>query len=173
MASRTNKNEDPLRSLAKLGDEQEWQTYDQRDHFSHICTLRPNRELERLDIADVHDDAKMPEPGMVYALVVDGKIFKIGHTITPFRKRVNSYNTGKGKYRSRGTNSGANYFILQSLLHFGCAVEVYGFYPDHKKWELFGESGFEAFPSSKTAEKILLKRFKESYERLPIGCTQG
>jgi len=173
MAGRTNKNEDPLRSLAKLRDEQDWQTYDQRMLFAHICTLQPNLKLERLEVVTVHDDESMRKPGMVYALVVDGKIFKIGHTITPFKKRVNSYNTGKGKYRSRGTNSGANYFILQSLLHFGCAVEVYGFYPAHKKWELLGETGFEAFPSSKTAEKIFLNRFRKSYGRLPIGCTQG
>lgn len=173
MASRTNKNENPLQSLADLQNEQKWETYDQRTHFSHICTLQPDLELKKLVVAAIHDEAKMRKPGMVYALVVNGKILKIGQTITALKKRVNSYNSGKTQYRIRGTNSGANYFILQSLLNFGCAVEVYGFYPTHKKWELFGESGFEAFPSSKTAEKILLKRFKKSHGRLPIGCTQG
>ncbi len=170
--AKVNKNEDPLRTLDQLADEVSWEEYADRERYVHAYTLNPNIVEERLEIVKVHDEAMEQQEGLVYVLVVGGKVFKIGQSIRSFRNRLGSYNTGKVKYRSRGTNSGANFFVLQSLLHFSHEVEVYIFAPQTKWWHFLGESGEEIFPSAKTVEKIFLQRFVEEHGRLPIGCGQ-
>lgn len=139
----------------------------------HFCTLAPNHGEQKLEVKAVRDKGQRNRKGLVYVLVIDSRIFKIGHTINTFESRLRSYNTGRVSYRSRGTNSGANFFVLQSILGIGKNVAVHCFYPDQKKWNLLGETGHEAFPSSKTAERIILGRFRKKYGSLPIGCTQS
>ncbi len=171
--AKTNKNENPLRSLKALKDEIKWEDYSHKDLFIHYCDLIPHHENEKLTIENIKDDKLTKAAGVIYAFVIDGKIFKIGQSIGTFKSRLGSYNTGKQSYRSRGTNSGANFFILQSI--FGMKtekVEVYLIAPNHRKWEALGETGTEAFPSAKIWERIILAKFKEKYEKLPIGNTQ-
>ena len=168
-----NRNEQPLRSVKELDGSQRWADYFDRERFVHLCTLAPDNDRERLEVAAVHDEEGMKREGLVYAMVVDGRIFKIGQSINTFKNRLGSYNTGKMSYRSRSTNSGANFFILQSLLLFNEAVEIYAFFPPHRRWRLFGRTGHEAFPSTKVAERALLDRYAKRYGAKPIGCSQG
>lgn len=163
----------PLKAIGDLANEVRWASYDQRDLLAPLCRLKPNRETGKLVVDEIYDEGHWRTKGVVYALVVKGLIFKIGQSINTFKSRVGSYNSGRTEYRISGKNSGANYWCLQSLLNIGLDIEVYAFYPDHMEWKGIGESGSEAFPSAKTIEKILIKRFENSYKRKPIGCTQG
>lgn len=169
MPSSANK---PLRSIRELSAEILWENYDFSDAFQHLCTLRPNADKEALEISAVHESAKMKEKGVVYVLVVAGRIFKIGQSINTFKSRMGSYNSGRTEYRIRGTCSGANYFALQSFIKLGKPVEVYAYWPVVKEWRLFGEQGSQAFPSSKTVEGIVTRRFERKYGKLPIGNGQ-
>ncbi len=85
--------------------------------------------LEKLEINAI-DEKNMKNEGLVYVFVIQGKIFKIGHSITPITKRVQSYNCGKVEYRKNGTCSTTNYFVLQSLLKINKIVQVYAFFPE-------------------------------------------
>ena len=170
---KTNKNENPLKRLEQISECPLWRSYPDQVFFTKLCVIKPEQEIEKLVMHEVCDEDKIKRAGLVYVLVVDGRIFKIGQTITPFKKRLDSYNTGQMKYRSRGTNSGANFFVLQSLLSLNKRIQVYAFFPEHKEWRLFDESGHEAFPSAKVAEKILIRRYEEKYGKKPLGCSQG
>ena len=170
---RVNKNEQPLRSLEDLTESLPWSDYCDQEHFTRLCTVTPNHEQECLEITEVHDEDMMKQKGLVYAMVVDGRIFKIGQSINTLKSRLGSYNAGKMGNRFKGTCSTANFFILQSLLNLGKQVEIYAFFPPVKQWELFGKTGQEAFPSAKVAERILLARYEEKYGAKPIGCSQG
>ena len=172
MASKVNKNEVPLRKKSQLSGAVKFSEYIDAEHFEHICTVDASEDQEKLIIREIHNNKKMARTGLVYVLVVNDLIFKIGHSINDFKNRLGSYNTGKMAYRSRGTNSGANFYILQSLINLKWAVEVYGYYPSKRKWNLFDENGKEPIPSSKTAEGVFLRRFKEEYNKLPLGCSQ-
>lgn len=171
--ARVNKNENPLRQAKQLAGEISWVNYSQAHIFTHLCTLSPNRNQERLDLKAIHAAADMKRRGVVYVMVIHGRILKIGQSIGTFESRLGSYNTGKVAYRSRGTNSGANFFILQSILNINKEVEVYAFFPPQQKWQMLGATGKEAFPSAKVAEKIVIRHFRENYGKLPIGNAQN
>lgn len=172
-ANRVNRNESPLRKLSDLNQEIRWSIYDRASLFTHLCTLAPNNDNERLDVREIHDPDLWGRRGLVYAMVVEDRIFKIGQSINTFKDRLGSYNSGRMSFRSRGTNSSSNFFALQTFLQLGHPVEIYALFPDHKTWRFLGETGREAFPSSKVAERIVLGMFRESYDRLPLGCGQS
>ena len=123
MAKKKNRNIQIIRSFEELRNEIDYDDFEYKDYFSLICNLIPNREKERLDIEAIDVDA-CQDHGLVYVFVIKGKIFKIGESITPIIKRIQSYNCGKIEYRINGTNSTTNYFVLQSLLSIGEKVQV-------------------------------------------------
>ncbi len=133
--------------------------------------MRPNIELEKLEIEAI-DEINIKKSGLVYVFVICDKIFKIGHSITPITKRVQSYNCGKIEYRINGTNSTTNYFVLQTILKINKIVNVFAFFPEHPKYVLFGKEYQDSFPSSKRAENEILKDFIKKYNKKPIGCSQ-
>lgn len=166
-----NRNIVILKSIEDLKDELDYDDFEYKEYFEHICDLIPDTENERLIIEEI-DKIKTNHPGLVYVFVIESKIFKIGHSITPLRKRVQSYNCGKTEYRISGTNSTTNYFVLQSLLKINKRVNVYAFFPEYPEYELFGKKYKDSFPPSKRAENEIIKDFVEKHNRKPIGCTQ-
>ncbi len=171
MAKKKNRNIVILKDIDDLQNEISYNEFEYKDYFSHLCNLIPNNELEKLEI-EVIDEEKIKTEGLVYVFVIEGKIFKIGHTITPITKRIQSYNCGKTEYRISGTNSTTNYFVLQSLLKINKKVNVYAFFPQKPKYSLFGEEYQDSFPVSKRAENIILENFIKKHNKKPIGCTQ-
>ena len=166
-----NKNDNPLKSASDLSDEVPYEKFQFKRHFSLLCTLHPNKRKERLEVRS-QNETSLPAKGLVYVLCIDGKILKIGCTITAFEKRVQSYNCGRRRFRANGTCSTTNYFILQSLLNIGKTVDVYVYFPAIKKYNIFGTKGEERFPSPKAVEKEVLARFVKRHGKVPIGCTQ-
>jgi hypothetical protein len=171
MAKKKNRNDYFLKSIDDLKDEISYQDFEYKEHFLHLCNLIPNIDKEKIEVETVNKD-KVKIAGLVYVFVISGRIFKIGHSITPIAKRVQSYNCGKLRYRIAGTNSTTNYFVLQSLLKINEIVNVYAFFPEHPKYTLFGKEYQDSFPSSKRAEKEILQDFLVKHKKKPIGCTQ-
>jgi len=171
MAKKKNRNIILLKTIQELENELDYVNFEHKKYFQHLCNLIPNKDLEKLDI-EIIDTKNFKKRGLVYVFVIEGKIFKIGHTITAISDRVQSYNCGKTEYRIAGTCSTANYFVLQSLLSINKNIEVYTYFPELPKYEIFGIEYQDSFPIPKRAEKEILKEFKAQYKKLPIGCTQ-
>ncbi len=119
-----------LKSVNDLKDEIDYKDFEYKEYFNLLCELVPNNSLEKLEINAI-DEKNMKNEGLVYVFVIQGKIFKIGHSITPITKRVQSYNCGKVEYRKNGTYSTTNYFVLQSLLKINKIVQVYAFFQNN------------------------------------------
>ncbi|GAA7135317.1 hypothetical protein HpCHN52_10900 [Helicobacter pylori] len=149
-----------LKSVNDLKDEVDYKDFEYKEYFNLLCELVPNNSLEKLEINAI-DEKNMTTEGLVYVFAIQGKIFKIGHSITPITKRVQSYNCGKVKYRKNGTCSTTNYFVLQSLLN-----------PEQPTYTLFGKTYQDSFPTSKRAENVILENFIKNHNKKPIGCTQ-
>ena len=171
MAKKKNRNIVILKSADDLKGEVLYNDFEYKKYFIHLCNLIPNNDLEKITI-DPIDDIAIKKTGLVYVFVIDGKIFKIGHTITCINKRISSYNCGKTEYRINGTNSTTNYFVLQSILKINEVVNVYAFFPEHPTYTLFGKTYNDSFPVSKRAENEIIKDFIKSNGKKPIGCTQ-
>ncbi|MCY4418225.1 MAG: GIY-YIG nuclease family protein [Cytophagales bacterium] len=167
-----NKNDIPLTDVNSLQSEVAYDDFVYREHFSLECYLEPDRSKESISIK-TRQLSEERGSGMVYILVIEGMIFKIGSTIKAIEDRVQSYNCGKKEYRRNGTCSTTNYFVLQSILNIEKIVEVYTYYPEMKGYQIFGEEGSDRFPTPKIVEKKVLKEFKKRHGQLPIGCTQG
>lgn len=168
---RSNKNDSLLQSIKDLRDEISYRQFEFREHFSHLCNLQPDIENERLLVKPVNHKL-FEEKGLVYVFCIDNKILKIGNTISEISKRIQSYNCGRQAFRDNGTCSTTNYFILQSLLRINKIVKVYAYFPEIKKYDIFGTIGKERFPSPKAVEKAVLHRFQIKHLKIPIGCTQ-
>jgi hypothetical protein len=172
MQKKKNRNIVLLKSIDDLKNEVIYNDFEYKKYFFHLCDLIPNKKNEKLEIKII-DNKNYNKEGLVYILVIDDFIFKIGHTITSISKRIQSYNCGKTEYRIAGTNSTTNYFVLQSLLNINKIINVYAFFPEQPKYELFGKKFQDSFPVSKRAENEILNDFEKRYNRKPIGCTQS
>lgn len=171
MAKTKNKNIVPIKKISQLEAEIDYESFEYKSHFTHICNLVPKQEDEKLEI-EILDEKKCKEEGFVYIFVIHSKIFKIGQSITNIKKRIQSYNCGKTEYRINGTNSTTNYFILQSLLALNEKIEVYAFFPPKPSYKIFGKKFKDSYPPSKRAENIIINDFIKKYKKKPIGCTQ-
>ena len=167
------KNDNPLRSTDELKSEIPWDEYESVNLFTYYCDLRPVFAKEKLEILNIQEPQISTICGVVYVLVVNQRILKIGQSTTTITKRLRSYNTGTQSLRIRGSAGGANFFILQSLLNFNTDAQVYVLLPRHRTWNILGNKGTEAFPSAKIWERVLLEKFKAKYEKLPIGNFQN
>jgi hypothetical protein len=168
-----NRNIVLLKGIDDLQNEVNYSDFEFKEHFFHLCDIIPNKEKEKLelDISTVCAE-KIKIAGLVYVFVINGKIFKIGHSITPISKRVQSYNCGKTEYRISGTNSTTNYFVLQSLLNINQTVNVYAYFPEHQAYTVFGKTYTDSFPPAKRAENDVITSFLKKHNKKPIGCTQ-
>lgn len=136
--------------------------------FADFCLIL---KKERLDI-EVLDEAKCKERGFVYVFVIEGKIFKVGESITNIKDRIQSYNCGKKAYRENGTCSTTNYFVLQSFLAIGQEMLVYAFFPQKPQYEVFGQKFSDNYPPTKKAENLIIEDFIKTHGKKPIGCTK-
>ena len=171
MAKYTNRLDEPLKKMSSLADQVPWQMYEHSEDFQYLCRIAPDKENERLVITD--EIKENMNRSCIYIMVIEGRIFKIGTALRGIRGRISSYNSGRTKYRVRGTNSGANYWVLQSLLNLEKEAIFFAYYPPVQKCTIFGETLDEPFPSAKSVEGVIIRRFEDRYKKKPIGCTQG
>lgn len=166
-----NKLDYPIRKMEELSDEVKFLEYEYAKKFKYVCTVKGDTDKEKITTTkEVPEDMNK---SCVYIMVINGKIFKIGTALRGIKGRIGSYNSGRIRYRNKGTNSGANYWILQSILNLKKAVKFYAFYPPTRRCKIFGETVDEPFPSSKTIEGVVIRKFETKYGKKPIGCIQG
>ena len=170
MAKKKNKNIVPI-VLADLSKEADYNDFKYKKHFILLCNLIPNSDKEKIEIEYIRPNLEK-KPGLVYIMVIEKKLFKIGQTINTMKDRVQSYNCGKVEHRINGTASTTNFFILQSILKINKKVKVYVMFPEQPTFEVFGKKISSSHPPVKIVEKKLIKEFINDYGKKPIGITQ-
>ena len=150
-----------------------WEDYGDRHHFQKIGEVvfgLNTRGNEKMIFSPLCEDRR----ALVYAIVVDGYIQKIGKTATTFKDRTQSYDCGKDSYRKNGTCSTTNWFVRTTLKNFfdrGHKIEIYAYHMKPTKVEYgFGEFR-EDFSDPKELEKTILAKMKKQ-EKFPVLCTQ-
>ena len=166
-----NKLEKPLEDMSELSGQLAWADYEYADKFAYLCEFRGDRKNEKL-IIEKQVKEKM-KTSCVYILVIDKKIFKIGAALRGMAGRIGSYNSGRTRYKIHGSNSGTNYWCLQSFINLNKTVKVYAFFPEVQQCSVLGESLYEPFPSAKTIEGVIIRQFQKKYNMKPLGCTQS
>ena len=88
-----------LNDISDLDKEMEYKDFKRYKDFELVCKLKPDKKSESLKIYDSVEDL-VNRKGIVYALVINGKIFKIGQSLNSIKKEcshiiVERKNTGK------------------------------------------------------------------------------
>ena len=150
-----------------------WVDYEDHHQFHKLgeITFGPNtRGNEKMIFSPLCEDRR----ALVYALVVDGYIQKIGKTATTFKDRTQSYDCGKDSYRKNVTCSTTNWFVRTTLKNFfnkGHKIEIYAYHMKATKVE-YGFGLFrEDFSDPKELEKTILAKMKKQ-NKFPVLCTQ-
>ncbi len=164
-----NKNDKPYNNIDEIRDIN-FDSIPFANKFTKICSLYPNKKLERLELIDVLNDDIINKNGLIYCFVHKNKLLKVGCTTTSLSKRIISYNCGKEKYRFNGTCSTTNFFVLQSLLNFNVIIDVYCYFPEQIKVDVFGSIETSSLPV-KLYEKCILSKLKKM-DIFPSFCTQ-
>lgn len=169
-----------LKNISQLKNELEWNQLSIKTPTSVITPKNfvllaigiPNLQEEKWDMK-IKDPRYNTDNDLVYALVVEGKILKFGKSITTMKKRVQSYHCGKDKYRTKrnATNSASNWYILQSVLHMGQPVYIYGLFIPNTQGHFMGWTYINRV--SKEIEGRLLAAFEQQYGFKPIGNRQS
>lgn len=169
-----------LTDISELQNELDWDkfsiqtpttTISSKD-FTLVAVGTPNLAEEKWEM-DIKNPQYNTREDLVYALVVEGKIFKFGKSITTMQKRIQSYHCGKDAYRKKenATNSASNWYVLQSVLHMGKPVYIYVMYIPKT------ENTFKGwvYPNrvSKEIEGLLIAAFVKKYGNKPIGNRQS
>ena len=170
-----------LTSVEQLNRELDWKDFKVKtptgkiltpEDFTLVAIGNPNRQLEKWDM-DIKDVRYKTQEDLIYALVINGKLLKIGKSITTMYKRVQSYHCGKNSYREKAnaTNSATNWYILQSVLAINLPVYIYVLYVPRTDGEFMGWSFHNRI--SKEIETKLIAAFYEQYSFKPIGNKQS
>lgn len=170
-----------LTSLEQLKDQLDWNKFSIKTpngqkltskDFSLIAIGNPNIAKEKWDM-EIKDQRYKNTEDLVYALVIGGKLLKIGKSITTMKKRIESYHCGKNAYREKAnaTNSATNWFILQSVLSINKPVYVYALYTPRSDGEFMGWTYHNRI--SKEIEGKIITAFYEQYGFKPIGNKQN
>lgn len=162
-----------LNDITDLDREMEYKDFKRHKDFKLVCKLKPDMESESLKIYDNVEDLA-DRKGIVYVLVINGRIFKVGQSINSIRERIQSYNCGKKKYRKEsGTNSTTNYFCITEFIKYRIWCWGIWVFSSSTKFKIFGKEYQDSKSVSKVAENIIIKELmKDNNGNKPIGNKQ-
>tara|TARA_B110000046_G_scaffold185958_1_gene230789 strand:+ start:14287 stop:15012 length:726 start_codon:yes stop_codon:yes gene_type:complete len=144
----------------------------QREYFPE------NTDGKKVDYIAVDDTFKDDTHEYLYCLAYDGRIVKIGMTITSLKKRwCGSYSCGTTRAMAKGSCSTTNYIITEcnfSAVKAGMDVEVYGICCPKKVIEVtrFGITRAIFASTVRGLETMLTQSFRETYGNKPVLCVQ-
>jgi len=147
------------------------------------------KQREYLDLDDENYDGKKvdyieedsvwinEDEEWLYCLVYDGRVVKIGMTITSLKDRYASYSCGIGRAMKKGSCSTTNFIISECnafAIIKGMKVEIYGIAvpkPIIEKTR-FGVTKKCALSTVRDEETMLTESFKNAYSKKPVLCVQ-
>ena len=162
-----NKN-DTILEAQDIEGQMPFDTFEYKGKFSFLCDIVPDVANEKLVIKNATE--QINKKGVLYLFVIDGKLLKVGSSTVSFKDRLASYNCGKKAYRENGTCSTTNYLVLQSFLSINKVVQVYAFFPEEIKIDVWGEIEDVSLPAKRFEKRVLTEL--KNHGCLPIMCTQ-
>ena len=147
------------------------QTLSPKD-FPLVAIGYPNQSKEKWDMKILDERYKTHED-LIYALVIGGKLFKLGKSIDTMKERIQSYHCGKNAYRKKqnSTNSATNWYVLQSVLAINQPVYIHVLFIPYTKGEFKGWTFHNRI--SKEIENRLVTSFYQQHGFKPIGNKQN
>ncbi len=156
--------------FTKVGD----YVLDKNEKTKNMLSVRVDTEKEK-----VYEERR----NLVYLIVKDDEIVKVGGTKTGMKARIASYSCGyyiKERKNSEGKNypgkmSGTNAYLYHTIYHYtkkGSKFSLY-VYPIEDKFvevEIFGVKKIIKTQIYEEWEKQCLDKYKETYGKLPILC---
>ena len=147
------------------------------------------KQREYLDLDDENYDGKKvdyieedsvwinEDEEWLYCLVYDGRVVKIGMTITSLKDRYASYSCGIGRAMKKGSCSTTNFIISECnafAIIKGMKVEIYGIAVPKSIIEKtrFGVTKKCALSTVRDEETMLTESFKNAYSKKPVLCVQ-
>jgi hypothetical protein len=111
--------------------------------------------------------------GVLYVIVVQNYVIKIGQSSVTLQSRFNSYSAGIDVNRTSGTASTTNYVVskfLRDVLKQGLEVEIYAYELPTTNIEIKYGNETLIFPasSSKFYEARMIKEYQSIYKNKPI-----
>ncbi len=113
----------------------------------------------------------------LYCKTYNGRIVKLGMTITSLKDRYGSYSCGTGRAMKKGSCSTTNFIISECntfAVMNGMKVEIYGI-PVPKKIEKetrFGVTKECVYSTVRDKETMIMESFKNAYGYKPVLCVQ-
>ena len=144
-----------------------------REYYDNTDTYN-GKKIDYIEKHELWDDN---DNEWLYCLVYNGRIVKIGMTITSIRARYGSYSCGTARAMEKGSCSTTNYIISEcnfAALKNGMNVSIYGLKCPKEKKEVirFGSKRVCCVSVVRELETMLTSRFLEFYGHLPVLCVQ-
>jgi|TARA_B110000211_G_C13880532_1_gene464903 hypothetical protein len=136
-----------------------------------------NYDGKKVDYIDISKSWINDDEEWLYCLVYDGRVVKIGMTITSLKDRYGSYSCGTGRAMKKGSCSTTNFIISECnafAITSGVKVEIYGIAvpkPIIEKTR-FGVTKQCVLSSVRDEETMLIESFKNAYLKKPVLCVQ-
>lgn len=147
--------------------------------------IKTNTKLE-LNIVKGKEELYSIRQNLVYIILKDDKIVKIGGTKTGMKARITSYKCGhyirerKDKYGKNysGKPSATNAYVYNTLLHYikkgeKFSVYIYPIEDKHVEVEIFGKKKRIKTQIYEEWEKECISNYKDKHGKLPILCNNS
>tara|TARA_Y100000591_G_C21794467_1_gene678499 strand:- start:784 stop:1446 length:663 start_codon:yes stop_codon:yes gene_type:complete len=136
-----------------------------------------NYKGKKIDYKGLHESWNDSNNDWIYCLTYNGKIVKIGMTITSLKERYGSYSCGTTRAMEKGSCSTTNYIISECNFYAmlkNIKVQIYGFCcpPSKQEFTRFGESKLISLSSVRDQETMITDAFKKAYKHIPVLCVQ-
>ena len=146
----------------------------QREYYDPEEEQNMGKKVEYVETNEMWNDN---ENEWLYCLAYNGRIVKIGMTITSLKERYASYSCGTARAMKKGSCSTTNFIISECNFYAkksGMSVEIYGIPCPLVKKEIsrFGITEMRCFSSVREQEAMLTKCFKTAYSHKPVLCVQ-
>ena len=132
---------------------------------------------KKVDYIKEHDYWEDVENEWLYCLTYNGRIVKIGMTISSLKERYMSYSCGTSRAMEKGSCSTTNYIISECncyALLKGMEVKIYGIRCPKMTHEItrFGQTVTIALSSVRDQETMITHVFTKAYLHKPVLCVQ-
>ena len=133
---------------------------------------------KKIDYKGCHKSWEDDDDDWLYGLCYNGRLVKIGMTVTSLKERYGSYSCGTARAMKKGSCSTTNFIISEcnyTALKDGFTVEIFAIKCPPTKIEKtrFGITKICNSSTVRDEETMLTECFKNKYKHLPVLCVQS
>ena len=146
----------------------------EREHYDPSDRTYNGKKVDYIKENEYWEDV---DNEWLYCLTYNGRIVKIGMTISSLKDRYASYSCGTGRAMEKGSCSTTNYIISEcncyAILN-GMEVRIYGIRCPKMTHEItrFGQTVTISLSSVRDQETMITNAFTNAYLHKPVLCVQ-